>query len=115
VTSDIIERLKNRADTWRRQSFSSSEYLMHYSGWDKQIDDEAAAELARLRARVAELEGESARLQKTLEAAATQFEFYEQQHMAKSPPDEAKAITNRSMAMMCRGAITLSQPERTDR
>ena len=33
-----------------------------------------------------------------LAEAAAQFHFYEQQHLAKTPPDEAKAATNREWA-----------------
>lgn len=44
-----------------------------------------------------------------LNQCAQQFEFYEQQHMAKSPPDLAKAETNGKMAALCRALLSSSK------
>lgn len=47
----------------------------------------------------------AAPLNATLENCAKQFEFYEQQHRAKSPPQIEKAEVNAAFAKMCRDAI----------
>lgn len=72
---------------------------------------EAASEIELLRERVAELEAQAAgphpsrecfdALRDGLNKAATQFGFYQQQHLQKRPPDEAKAKTNLRWLMFC--------------
>jgi len=44
-----------------------------------------------------------------LKACADQFDFYVGQHLAKSPPDYAKAETNKDFAEKCRAAIRLAE------
>lgn len=56
---------------------------------DPMYPSEIAATIAQLRDRVAALE-------EGLRVARGQFAFYVEQHLLKSPPDEAKAKTNQS-------------------
>ena len=64
--------------------------------WEEQKGIKA---LSRLQARLA-------RVEEALEAAASQFDYYAEQHDAKTPPDRLKAATNQNMARMCRNALT---------
>jgi hypothetical protein len=45
-------------------------------------------------------------LEEALQCCRSQFGFYTEQHMAKSPPDEAKAKTNSDFVDMCTTALT---------
>ncbi len=40
-----------------------------------------------------------------IKACADQFDFYAEQHLAKSPPDHAKALVNLDFAVRCRAAL----------
>lgn len=40
-----------------------------------------------------------------IEAAGKQFRFYEKQHLAKNPPDEAKAKVNAEWAENCENVL----------
>jgi hypothetical protein len=53
---------------------------------------------------VKQLINENARMRAALLKAAGQFNFYVEQHLAKVPPDEAKASTNIEWAEHCREA-----------
>lgn len=44
-----------------------------------------------------------------LKVAAAQFRFYEEQHLAKSPIDTAKARTNMDFAAICEDAIAKAE------
>lgn len=50
-----------------------------------------------------------------VEKAAKQFSFYEEQHMAKNPPDVAKAKTNHDYAVMCYEALSAWEAAENDR
>ena len=58
---------------------------------------------------VRQLVNENARMRAALLKAAGQFNFYVEQHLAKVPPDEAKASTNIEWAEHCREA---AKPEK---
>lgn len=51
------------------------------------------------------LKAENDHLYELVEACAEQFQFYVEQHLAKSPPDTAKAATNQEFAQRCRAAL----------
>jgi len=53
-----------------------------------------------------QLQGRIDTLEKLLLEAAAQFEFYEQQHLAKRPPDHEKAKTSREWAARIHKAIS---------
>jgi hypothetical protein len=61
-------------------------------------------ELDRLRATIAVKDAALREAEAALENGAAQFDFYVEQHMAKTPPDTAKAATNREWAVMFRSA-----------
>jgi hypothetical protein len=44
-----------------------------------------------------------------LESCATQFYFYADQHMRKTPPDTTKAATNVEFAGLCHAAIAAAK------
>lgn len=50
-------------------------------------------------------------LVEALEKCRAQFRFYVDQHLAKSPPDYAKAETNRDFVRVCDAALTAYRQE----
>jgi hypothetical protein len=48
------------------------------------------------------------RLRDALEHARDQFQFYVNQHLSKTPPDEGKARVNRDYANACSAALSNS-------
>ena len=60
--------------------------------------DAVTHEIVRLRERVR-------RLREVVAACGRQFGDYELQHMAKSPPDRAKAVPNAEFRLMCKRAL----------
>lgn len=58
-----------------------------------------------LQRRINELVDERAKLVSVIQACEAQFRFYAEQHLAKEPPDEAKARTNAEFVELCRSAL----------
>ena len=54
---------------------------------------------------------ENERLRAVIESAAAWFQDYERQHLAKNPPDTAKAETNAARARTLLAALSPTQPE----
>lgn len=52
------------------------------------------------------ISAQNERLKIALTKAMVQFKFYVNQHIAKNPPDSAKASTNMHFADMCEAALT---------
>lgn len=68
----------------------------HGKGWEA---TEPGSLVVRALARIEALEG-------VLAMAEAQFRAYAEQHLAKTPPDEAKAKTNTAMADNCARTLT---------
>lgn len=97
-TRDIVEWLREKQDAYlNRQNLMAA--IRHGRAADE-IDSlllslkQARAEVERVR-----------ELEAVIERAAQQFEFYRDQHMAKTPPDTAKADTNAGMALLLRRSL----------
>lgn len=67
--------------------------------------DEAIRERDEAQSALEDLQGEVGRFKEALRRCKAQFEFYVEQHMAKSPPDGAKAEANEHFAAICRMAL----------
>lgn len=117
-TAGIVEGWRERtekAEAQRDEALRRVEEVERDESQWKAIADEQAnltalAELRRNQAQSAleDLQGEVGRFKEALRRCKAQFEFYVEQHMAKSPPDGAKAEANEHFAAICRMALNPS-------
>ena len=96
IARDILKALS------RRESIRRKGYQAGYNvGFDKGFGIRSATDQRDTMERSA--------LRTALENAAKQFRLYETLHLQKSPPDAAKAATNRQFVKMCETALYRSR------